>query len=277
MKKILSRNIKLNNGLEMPIFGLGTYRMSEPEETKNAIIHAINYGYKALDSADYYKNHQIINKAIKESKIKREDLFITTKIWPENSNKEKVIEDVKRFLVELDIKYLDLVLIHWPSPTSTDCYKGLEECVKLGLVKSIGVSNYQEKHLEELLKVVEIKPVINQVELHPKLSLVDLRKVCDKHGIIVTSWQTLLSGKVGDIKEIVEIGKKYKATPAQVALKWAVQQNIIVIPKSVTPSRIEENANIEFFNLTEQEINDINNLGPETRLGPDPEVLLFKK
>ncbi|AHI53624.1 aldo/keto reductase [Spiroplasma sabaudiense Ar-1343] len=268
MNKILKNDIILNNGVKMPQIGLGTYKMTDETITKDAIIFALKLGYRNLDTAQIYKNHKIVAQAIKESGIPRNEIFITSKIWITDFRDAKIA--FQRILDELEIEYLDLCLLHWFAPNWRDAYLVLEEEYKNKRIHAIGVSNFLEEHLEELLTTTSVIPAVNQVELHPQLPCVALTDYCQKKGIAITSWQTIMRGEIDKVPYIQEISKKYNATPAQVALKWAWQRGIIIIPKSVTFSRIEENANLGFFELTEEEIKKINDLGPELRLGPNP-------
>lgn len=271
MKKVIDTTIKLNNGVEMPVLGYGTYKITDPVKGHDAMVHAINYGYHMIDTADIYKNHEIVRQAIMDSNKTREDLFITSKIWMVNQNPAKVLVDFDRFLTELGTDYIDLLLLHWPDHKNIELYQAIEKIYTSGKVKAIGVSNFMLEHLEELLANTTIVPAVNQVELHPQLPLLDLVKFCQKHGIVVESWQTIMKGEVEQIELIAQLAKKYHVDGPAIALRWAFQHNIIVIPKSETLARIESNASlIDNFVLTKDEMDAIDQLGPEKRLGTSP-------
>ena len=281
MRNILNETIKMNNGLEIPRIGLGTYLMTDPEITKKTIAHALKNGYKMIDTADIYKNHHLVAQAIKEAGIQREDIFITTKVWVTNFGYDNTIKSVEKMLEELNTKYLDLVLLHWPSlkfDKIVESYKALEHLIKQGKIKSIGVSNFMIEHLTILIKNVEIIPAINQVQLHPGLTLLELQQFHNKYNIITESWQTIMKGKVAEIDLISKLAKKYKVDAAAVALRWAYQQNILIIPKSNTPERIITNAKyLESFELTNSEIDEINNIVIDIKNYTDPYTVNFEK
>ncbi|WP_338971771.1 aldo/keto reductase [Spiroplasma endosymbiont of Panorpa germanica] len=269
MSKILENKKVLNNQVLMPQFGLGTYKMTDEKETLEAIKHALKVGYRHIDTAQFYNNHKIIAKAIKDSGIPRSEIFITSKIWITDFNNPEAAFD--RILSELETDYIDLCLIHWFSPGWEQTYKVLEQKYADKKARAIGVSNFTINQLKKLFEISKITPMVNQIELHPQLPCIDLVNFCHDNNIAVTSWQTIMRGEVSKIDVIVDLSKKYNATPAQIALRWAWDRGIIVIPKSSNNSRIEQNFDIEGFALTEEEIKVINNLQPERRLGPDPE------
>ncbi|ATG97261.1 aldo/keto reductase [Mesoplasma lactucae] len=271
MEDLLRKNVKLNNGIDMPMVGLGTYKMTDPVEGANAIAAAINMGYRMIDTADYYNNQKIVAKGIEKSSKTREDLFITSKIWFTDQAHDDTIKAFNRILKELKTDYLDLVLVHWPSDKGTECYKALEELYNDKKIRAIGVSNYLEDDLKKLISEVDIVPMVDQVELHPLLPMVELQKFATKNKVHLESWRTMLNGEVAKIPYIEELAAKYETTPQAISLKWALQRGIIIIPKSVHEDRIKANATeINKFDLTKEEIQKINELGPETRLGPDP-------
>lgn len=272
--EILSKKIELNNKVLMPQFGLGTYLMNN-EEAYQAIITALENGYRHIDTAQYYKNEEIIGKAIKDFllknlKVKREDIFITSKIWNYDHEYEKAKKAFFDILNRLDVDYLDLCLIHWPTKNYHQCWKFLEEVYKLKKVRAIGVSNFKIHHLEELLQKAEIKPMVNQIETHPGFNQLDVVNFCQKNNIAVTSWRTMMAGKTNEIPLLVDLAKKYQTTSTHIALRWAWQLNEIIIPKSVKPARIISNPDIGNFALTFEEMQAINNL-PQKRIGPDPD------
>lgn len=274
-KAILNHKIKLNNNVEIPQFGLGTYLMKDRNEIYNAVTVALENGYRHIDTAQFYDNEVVIGQALKDflskhPEVTRKDIFITSKIWntshPYQLAKDAFMEILKR----LQLDYLDLCLIHWPTKYRFECWKALEEMYALGKVKAIGVSNFKVHHLKEFLKKVKVKPTVNQIETHPGFNQLDVVEYCQKVGIAITSWRTMMAGATKDIPLLVELAKKYNTTSSHVALRWAWQLNEIIIPKSVTPTRIINNPEIGNFQLSPEEMAAINKL-PQKRLGPDPD------
>lgn len=273
--EILTKKIKLSNGVLMPQFGLGTYLMENENEAYKSVLVALENGYRLIDTAQYYNNEVEIGRAIKDflqqhPEVTRKDIFITSKIWNTDHQYDKAKKAFAGILERLQLDYLDLCLIHWPTKNRYECWKFLEEAYEAGKVRAIGVSNFKVHHLEAFLQRVKIKPMVNQIETHPGFNQLDVVKFCQKNNIAITSWRTMMAGKTNEIPLLVALAKKYQTSTIQIALKWAWQLNEIIIPKSVTPKRIIENPNIGSFNLTEQEINEINQL-PQKRLGPDPD------
>lgn len=273
--EILTKKIKLSNGVLMPQFGLGTYLMENENEAYKAVMVALENGYRLIDTAQYYNNEIEIGYAIKDflqkyPEVKRKDIFITSKIWNSDHQYDKAKKAFFDILKRLQIDYLDLCLIHWPTKDRYQCWEFLEEAYQEGKVKAIGVSNFKIHHLEAFLKKVKIKPMINQIETHPGFNQLDVVSFCQRNNIAITSWRTMMAGKTDKIPLLVTLAKKYQTSTTQVALKWAWQLNEIVIPKSVTPKRIIENPNIGNFTLTDKEMTAINQL-PQKRLGPDPD------
>ncbi|ASP28179.1 aldo/keto reductase [Spiroplasma corruscae] len=274
MSNILKEKYKMNNGIMIPKVGLGTYKLTSEQECIDVIKEAINIGYQLIDTAKIYENHKTIAKALKECNYKREDLFITSKIWNSDHKYEDTKKAIDLILEELNLDYIDLLLIHWPTEYRLECYKALEEAVDDGKVKSIGVSNFQKHHLDELMQNCRIKPVINQIELHPALRNKEVVDACKKYNILVESWGTMIRGKCFEIKEIQDIAKKYNKTEAQVCLRWAYELGYIIIPKSSKLKRILENIQIEDFSLTKEDLLLIEGI-EEFRDGPDPDNFNF--
>lgn len=265
--------VTLNNGLKMPQLGFGVWQV-ENEKVTAAVAKALEVGYTSIDTAMIYRNETGVGKAIKESGIPREDLFVTTKVWNSDQGYEKTLKAYDESLERLGMDYVDLYLIHWPTPKYdqyVDTYKALEKLYKDGRVKSIGVCNFEVEHLERLLNECEIKPVLNQVECHPYLAQKELKEFCATHDIFVEAWSPLnQGGEVLHDKEIEKIAATHGKTHAQVILRWHLQNNTIVIPKSVTPSRIEENFDVFDFELTAEEMKAIDALDRNARKGPHP-------
>ncbi|WP_368487194.1 aldo/keto reductase [Spiroplasma sp. DGKH1] len=269
MPKVLEQKLKLNNGTQIPIIGLGTYKLTDEQETYQAVLTALKNGYRHLDTAQYYGNEVIIGKAIKDSGVPRAEIFITSKIWNSDHDYEKALKQVDEILERLQLDYLDLCLIHWPTPKRLECYRALEEQYQAGKLKAIGVSNFEVSHLEELLQHCKVKPMVNQIELHPGLNNSEVLAYCRSHQIVVESWSTMMQGKASEVPVIVEIAKKHNKNVGQVCLKWAIQQEIVVLPKSSHEERIISNAQLDNFWLDDSDMYSLFTI-PEQRLGPDP-------
>jgi methylglyoxal/glyoxal reductase len=278
--KQLQEAITLNNGVKMPWFGLGVFKVEEGEELVNAVRTAINYGYRSIDTASIYGNEAGVGEGIRggmrESGIAREDLFITSKVWNADLGYESTLSAYEESLKKLGLEYLDLYLIHWPVEGKyKEAWRALETLYKEGKVKAIGVSNFHIQHLEELLKDASVIPMINQVEYHPRLTQKELKAFCSKHQIQLEAWSPLMQGELLDNPVILEIAKNYGKTVAQVILKWDLQNGVVTIPKSTKPQRIMENASIFDFALTEDDMKRINDLNQNKRVGPDPDHFDF--
>ena len=268
--------ITLHNGVEMPQLGFGVFKVKNGSETVESVKKALEAGYRAIDTAAIYENEEGVGQAVRESGIAREELFITSKVWNTDQGYESTLKAFDASLERLGMDYLDLYLIHWPGKDKyLDTWKALEKLYKDGKVKAIGVSNFHVHHLENLLANSEIKPVINQIELHPYLSQVEIRDYCEKHEIKVEAWSPLGRGTLLDEPTINHIAKKHGKTAAQVIIRWHLQHDIVVIPKSITPSRIEENAQVFDFSLSLNEMNQIDALNRNERTGSNPDELLF--
>lgn len=260
--------IKLNNGIEIPQIGLGTWQLS-PKDCEQAVLHALKTGYKLIDTAAIYKNEEAVSTAIKKSKIPREEIFLTTKLW--NSDHKDPLKAFNTSLKKLQTDYIDLYLIHWPVPELRNkTWKILEKIYKSKKCKAIGVSNYTPQHLKELFEVSEIIPTINQVEFSPFLYQKDLLNYCNTKKIQVEAYSPLTQGQKLNEPELKEIAKKYKKTSAQIILRWCIQHNTIPLPKSKTPSRIEENFNIFDFKISTEDMESIDTLHENFRTCWDP-------
>ncbi|WP_338983487.1 aldo/keto reductase [Spiroplasma endosymbiont of Othius punctulatus] len=268
--KIIDKTYKLNNGIDMPVFGLGTYLMKSRSETKEAIKFALKSGYRLIDTAMVYENHTIVAEAIKESGINRKDIFITSKIWINAKSKEDALKQFDIIMKELELEYLDLCLVHWYSDYALEIYQALEQVYSEGRVKAIGVSNFMVKHFEEFLPKVKVIPTVNQVELNPLLQQPELIKYCKEKNIIITSYQTLMAGKIGELSVLNDISKKHNVTTAQVALRWALDLGLSIIPKSVTNTRITENMDLDKVKLTDEDMKLISSLDEEKYGNADP-------
>ncbi len=263
---------KLANGIEMPIFGLGVYKMTDLQETIEAITKALQVGYRAIDTASLYDNEEQVGEAIRHSGVPRESIFVTTKVWNSDQGFDNTLRAFEVSLKKLNMDYVDLYLTHWPVEGKyAETYRAIERLYDEKLIRVPGVSNHHERHIEEVLKAAQTPPMVNQIEAHPYLSQEPLRAFCKERNIAVTAWSPLGRGGVLQDEVILEISGKYGKSPAQVVLRWHVQNDILVIPKSVTPSRIEENANIFDFELTADDMNALNGLNRNHRFGKSPE------
>lgn len=267
---------KLANGIDMPIFGLGVYKMTDPQVTIEAITKALEVGYRAIDTASLYHNEEQVGEAIRYSGVPREEIFVTTKVWNTDQGFDNTLRAFEVSLKKLDMDYVDLYLTHWPVEGKyTETYRAIERLYDERLIRVPGVSNHHQRHLEEVLKVAQTPPMVNQIEAHPYLSQEPLRAFCQERNIAVTAWSPLGRGAVLKDETIVKMGDKYGKTPAQIVLRWHIQNDILVIPKSVTPSRIEENADIFHFELAKEDMQLLNGLNQNQRFGKDPENFHF--
>ena len=268
--------VTLHNGVEMPVFGLGVYKIEEGGQIEETIKTALNIGYRLIDTASMYQNEEGLGKAIRESGIPREELFVTTKVWNSDQGYDSTLKACESSLEKLGLEYIDLYLVHWPVKGKyIETWHAMERLYQEGKVKAIGVSNFQIHHLEDLLEHCNDKPMVNQVELHPLLSQKELRDYCLKHHIKVEAWSPLSRGRFLDEPTLKDIASHHGKTTAQVILRWHLQNDIIAIPKSVTQTRLKENADILDFELSQQEIDKINSLNRNERFGADPDNFDF--
>lgn len=268
----ISTTTTLNNGVEMPIVGLGTYLSNDGEEVINAVQWALEAGYRAIDTASMYQNEEGIGQAISASPTSREDIFITSKVWNTDQGYESTLASCAGSLERFGTDYLDLLLIHWPSRTHmADTWRAMEELLSDGKVRSIGVSNFLAHHLDELLSTANVPPTVDQFEHHPYLQQPELVAKCAEHDIKVTAWAPILKGRVNEIDAIVSIANEVDATPAQVTLRWMLDRGVIVIPKSVRQERIQENGDLFDFALAADHVERLNALDRGERVGPNPD------
>ena len=270
--------IKTNNGLDVPMLGYGVWRLEEGNQCYESVKMALATGYRHIDTAAIYGNEESVGRAIKDSGVPREDIFLTTKVWNEVQRTGVVADAFDESLKKLGVDYVDLYLVHWPVPGKyVDTYLELEKIYHTGRTKAIGVSNHHIHHLQELEKVWSVVPVMNQVEMHPYLSQEPLVSYCKEKKIIPESWSPLGAGKSDVLKNpiLTEIGEKHGKSTAQVILRWNIERGVVTIPKSVTPSRIKENFDIFDFSLTAEEVTQINSLNTDTRTGASPDEFTF--
>lgn len=272
----LQETTELHNGIKMPVFGLGVYKIPDEQQGMEAITHAIKSGYRLIDTASLYDNEQAVGAAVRQSGIDREDIFVTSKVWNTDQGYEETLKAFDTTLDKLGFDYLDLYLIHWPMPKQDkfkDTWRALEKLYEDKKVRAIGVSNFNINHLEDLKTTAKVLPMVNQVECHPHLNQQTLRDYCQAEGIKVQAWSPLKRGDLFEVDSLTEIAKAHKKSVAQVILRWDYQHGILTIPKSVNKGRIEENADIFDFTLSEREMAQIDALHNGDRTGPDPEEL----
>ena len=269
--------VQFYNGRTMPKIGLGTYRVKDSDECRESVKYAIEQGYRSIDTAMIYGNEETVGQGIKEglesTGLSREDLFITSKLWLTDFGRQNVEDAYRQSVAKLGLDYLDLYLMHWPGTNEAvmiDTWRGMEDLYKQSQVKNIGVSNFTPEHFEALLAQVSIKPVINQVEFHPYLTQNKLRKYLEAQNIIMESWSPLMNSQILHDEVINEVANEVEKTPAQVVIRWNIQHDVVVIPKSVTPHRIEENLDVWNFELSDNQMERIDQLNQDKRIGPNP-------
>jgi len=267
----LANTVILNNGVSMPRLGLGTYEAQADGEVEQAVRWALEFGYRSLDTASAYKNEEGVGRGLKESGVPREDVFLTTKVWNDEQGDPETRRALERSLKRLGTDDVDLYLVHWPVEDMMEStWKAMEQIQKDGLAKAIGVSNFLDHHLERLSTFAEIPPAVNQVELHPYLQQPELRDYCRRENIQFEAWSPLMKGRVLDVPELRDIGEKYGKSAAQVTLRWQLQLEVVTIPKSTHRERIEANAQIFDFALSDDDMQTISRLDRSQRIGPDP-------
>ena len=279
MSNILKKKVKLNNGVEIPEFGLGVFKVSDDEAGEN-VKNAIINGYRLIDTAQIYGNEEGTGRGIKAgleaAGLKREDIFITSKVWNNHISYDETIAAFYESLNKLGLDYLDLYLIHWPGNHAfEESWKALEFLYKEGKIRAIGVSNFNKSHLEELFSFSSVTPVLNQIEYHPNLTQGDLINFCKKHDILVQAWSPLMQGQILTNETILKIAEIHNRNAAQIVLRWGLQNNILLVSKSVKTERIISNAELDDFSLTKEEMDIISNLNENLRVGPNPDTFDF--
>ncbi|WP_180235674.1 aldo/keto reductase [Bacillus toyonensis] len=264
-------SVTLHNGLKMPVVGLGVFLISK-DNVSHIVKTAIHNGYRSIDTAQMYENEKGVGIGIKESGLDRSQLFITSKVWNNNSY-DKTFSAVNQSLENMGLEYIDLYLVHWPGKNDfKNTWRALEEMYLEGKIKSIGVSNFHIHHLENLMSSANIKPMINQVEFHPFLNQKELLNYCKKKSIQLEAWSPLMQGYLMNNNILIEIARKYDKTVAQVILRWHLQHGIVTIPKTVNEERLIENIKIFNFKLSADDMLKIDNLNIGKRLGPNPDL-----
>ena len=266
----------LNNGLKMPWLGFGVYQIDDGQKVELAVRQALEVGYRSIDTAAIYKNERGVGKAIRESGVPREDIFLTTKVWNSDQRAKRTMAAFEESLERLDAEYVDLYLVHWPvKGCYQETWQVMEEIYQSGRAKAIGVSNFQIHHLEGILQISQVVPSVNQIEFHPFLVQPALLKFCQEHKIQVEAWSPLVQGEIVDVPAVQKLAEKYGKTPAQIALRWDLQHEVVTIPKSTHSNRIAENAQIFDFALSQADMNLLDMLDEEKRVGPDPDNFNF--
>lgn len=266
----------LYNGVKMPWLGLGVFKASEGGELEQAIKIAVQTGYRSIDTAAMYGNEEGVGRAIKDCGVAREELFITTKVWNDDHGFGNTLAAFERSQKKLDLDYIDLYLIHWPVEGKyKDTWRALEQLYKDGKVRAIGVCNFKIHHLEELMTECELTPMVNQVEFHPLLNQKELNEFCKTNKIQLEAWSPLMKGDVVNQPALVNLAEKYGKTPAQIVLRWDLQNGVVAIPKSVNEKRIRENADIFDFEISSEDMSKIDELNMNKRYGPDPDKFNF--
>jgi diketogulonate reductase-like aldo/keto reductase len=263
--------VELNSGDQMPLLGLGTWQLRGQECTAS-VKEALDIGYNHIDTADGYDNHQAVGRGIKESDVNREELFITSKIKPENLHYDRIKEDAQRFLDELEIEYLDLLLIHWPSKDIPleESLKALKEVKDEGLARNIGVSNFTINHLKDAAEIYPDLVAVNQVEFHPTLYQKELLDFCQENGIVLTAYSPLARGEVFENEVIKNLAEKYEKSPSKLALKWLIEKDVVAIPKASSREHLESNFDLFDWELPAEAEEKMDQLNKDNRL-IDPE------
>jgi diketogulonate reductase-like aldo/keto reductase len=267
--------ISLNDGNTMPQVGFGVWRVSN-DEAKSAVAEAVEAGYRSIDTASIYGNEEGVGEAVRAVSVPREELFITTKVWNDRQGYDSTLQAFDESLARLKLDYVDLYLIHWPmagSETYRDTWRALIKLKQDGRARSIGVSNFMVEHLQRVIDETGVTPAVNQIELHPRFQQKELSAFHRANGIATEAWSPLGQGTILADETMTAIGRKYGKTPAQVILRWHIDNGFIVIPKSVTPSRIRENVDVFDFSLDADDMRAIEGLDRASgRVGPDPAV-----
>ncbi|TYP72726.1 aldo/keto reductase [Paenibacillus methanolicus] len=265
----------LRNGVRMPWLGFGVWQISDGASVVESVKNAIEAGYRSIDTAAAYRNEEGVGQAIRESGVAREELFITTKVWNADQGYESTLAAFEQSRKLLGLDYFDLYLIHWPVKGKyKETWRALEKLYADGLVRAIGVCNFQIHHLEDLKDGATIVPMVNQVEYHPLLAQLELLEYCRANNIQLEAWSPLMQGNL-DLPLLAQIGERYGKSPAQVVLRWDLQNEVVTIPKSTTPSRIQSNADIFDFVLAQEDMDRITALNQSKRFGPDPDNFNF--
>ncbi len=270
----------LNNGIEIPAIGFGTWHIKDVEKIATSITTAYECGYRHIDTASKYNNEEYIGETLEKEKIARKDMFITSKLWNTDKGYQNTLNAFNKTLEKLKTDYLDLYLIHWAKTCENwesiniETWKAFEYLYKNGKIRAIGVSNFTVDALEALIDKCDIVPMVNQIEFHPGMMQKDILMFCRENDILVEAWSPLGSGRMLDNEILYNIAKKYNKSVAQICIKWCLQNNVLPLPKSITPSRIKENYNVFDFMLAEEDMNVINKMEYFAGSGMDPNIIV---
>jgi diketogulonate reductase-like aldo/keto reductase len=266
----------LNNGVELPWLGFGVFKVEDGDVLEQAVSAALQIGYRSIDTASLYKNERGVGNAIRASGIPRDEIFLTTKVWNDDMRAKRTLAAFAESLDRLGTDYVDLYLVHWPVPGFyKETWKAMEEIYASGRAKAIGVSNFTIHHLEDLFSDSEVVPAVNQIEFHPFLLQAELLAFCQSQAIQVEAWSPLMRGGIIQNEIVQEIANKHRKTTAQIVLRWDLQHGVVTIPKSIHANRIEENADIFDFTLSEADMKVLDALDAGQRIGPDPDNFNF--
>lgn len=278
----LTDSFVLNNGYKIPCVGYGTWQTPDGETAVNSVKCALERGYRHIDTAAVYGNEASVGEGIRRSGIAREEIFITSKVWNTERGYEKTLKAFDQTMEDLGLDYLDLYLIHWPQKRiagsddwkkiNQETWRALETLYKQGRVKAIGVSNFFEHHIEAILETCEIAPMVNQIEFHPGLLRPELRKYCADHNILVEAWSPLGTGRMLNNPNLMEIAAKYDRSVAQLCIRWAMQHDVLPLPKSITPARIEQNTHVFDFEISDADMQTIDAMPYCGGSGLDPDT-----
>ena len=276
----INGKVKLSNDLNMPYLGLGVYKAKDGSEVKNSISHALEAGYRLIDTAAFYGNEEGVGEAINNSEISRDEIFVSSKLWIDDQGSEKTRKAFETSLDKLGLDYLDLYLIHWPVPGKfLESWKVLQQLYAEGKVKAIGLSNCLEHHLKSIMELGGVQPMVLQNEFHPKLVQQDLIDFCKDNNIQYQAWSPLMRGEILEHKLVKDLAEKYEKTAAQIVIRWDLQKGVASIPKSVHRDRIFENADVFDFEISREDVRKIDALEDNTRTGAHPDEFMeyFRK
>ncbi len=266
----------LHNGVEMPYFGLGVYLSKDGQEVINAIQWALEAGYRHIDTASIYKNEEGVGEGLKQGGVPREEVFVVSKVWNNDQGYDSTLRAFDESLKRLDLDFLDLYLIHWPvAGKYKESWKALEKIYEEGRVRAIGVSNFLQHHLEDLMSECDVVPMVNQMEFHPFLVQQDLIDFCNENTIQYEAWSPMMQGKIFGMEEFKNLSEKYGKSIAQIVLRWDLQKGVVTIPKSAKKERILANADIFDFELSKEDVNLLDSMHRGQRFGPDPDNFDF--
>lgn len=280
----LTDTYTLNNGVKIPVVGFGTWQTPDGNIAESSVLAALKAGYRHIDTAAAYGNQESVGRGIRKSGIPRDEIFVTTKLWNKDHGYQAAKQAIDRSLMELGLDYLDLYLIHWPNPVdfrdrwqemNAESWRAMEEAVQAGKIRAIGVSNFRAKHLDELLKTATIQPTVNQIFLNPSDLQPEVTAYNEAHHILSEAYSPLGTGKIFKVAELQDIAANYGKTVAQVVLRWSLQHGFLPLPKSVHPERIEENAQLFDFELSEADMKVIDGLHGQAGLAADPDTTDF--